>query len=107
MATDKQLKRWYGFVKGQPCAACRKHATHENPVEAAHMHLVTSRRTHDLIPRGHKGEAAWGCIPLCRRCHEEQHQIGERNFRELMRPDAAEVWGSLLLRFFTDPESPF
>jgi hypothetical protein len=77
------------------------------PVEAAHVQVVVSRKTGGLLPRGHTGEAAWGCVPLCRKCHQEQHQVSEREFFGRCSRHPAEVWGSLLLRFMLEPEVPW
>jgi hypothetical protein len=101
------LKRWYGFLHEQECVRCGARPTVTNPVEAAHWRLVVSAKTGDLLPRSHQGQAAWGCLPLCRACHLEQHEVGERAFSEEIRPGPAERWGTLLLRFFSGDTVPF
>jgi 5-methylcytosine-specific restriction endonuclease McrA len=77
-----------------------------NPIEAAHFRLVVSEKTGDVLPRSHKTEAAWGAVPLCKACHLRQHTMSEADFREETLY-FAEKWGSLLLRFFTEEETPF
>lgn len=106
MKADPKLRRWYAFVKEQPCMACGWRATHDRPVEAAHVTVVVSDKTGALLPRGHTGEAAWGCVPLCKTCHKAQHDFGERQFFLDCLRHPAEVWGTLLLRFFTAEEAP-
>lgn len=101
-------KRFYGFVKEQKCLGCGVFPTSGNPIEAAHVKLVVSGKTGRLLPRSHSGEAAWGCVPLCRSCHLTQHEVGEDAFFEGNSPvPVAASWGSLLLRFFTEEASPF
>jgi len=97
--SDALLRRWYVFVKFQPCVACGARGSSVLPIEAAHVRIVVSSKTGDLLPRSHKGRAAWGCVPLCKRCHLRQHEVGERRFFEDV-PRLAERWGSLLLEFF-------
>lgn len=105
---DPALRRWYGYVKQQPCEGCGTLGTHANPIEAAHLKLVVSKKTGELLPQGHTGEAAWGCIPLCQRCHKLQHEMGRKAFFEMTFRHPAEVWGTLLLRFFhTEDRSPY
>lgn len=96
------LKRWYGFLKEQPCIACGARRTFDTNIVAAHIEVVLSHKSDLIMPRSHKGRAAWGAVPLCEPCHLEQHDEGERAFfeRRLHRPVEG-VWGSLLLTFFT------
>lgn len=104
--TPKVVKRWYGFVKFQPCMACGTRGNTGNPIEAAHFQLVVSGKTGDLLPRSHKTEAAWGAVPLCKECHTRQHTMREADFRGEI-PNFAEKWGTLLLHFFTEESAPF
>lgn len=104
---DPRAKRFMAFVKEQPCMACGHPGTHARPIEAAHVTLVVSAKTGALLPRGHTGEAAWGCVPLCKPCHQRQHEMGERPFFMDCLRHPAEVWGTLLLRFFTGEPAPF
>jgi hypothetical protein len=101
VVADVLLSRWYGFVRSQRCWACGSWPSGSVPVEAAHWRLVVSGKTGDLLPRSHRGLAAWGCIPLCRGCHLEQHRVGESAFVERL-PRLGERWGSLLLGFFLE-----
>ena len=63
---DDKLKRFYQAVKFSPCLACGK----PGPSEAAHISVIASlKNAGATIPRGHKGIAAYGAIPLCYECH--------------------------------------
>lgn len=78
---DEKLRRFYRFVKDQPCCACGRHATTENPVEAAHVKAVRSFKTWDMMPR-RRDHAIFSAVPLCRQCHAAQHDLGEAFFFE-------------------------
>ena len=93
------LKGWYEFVHSLPCAACGAHG-----VEAAHMRVILSSKTGDRLPRSHKGRAAWGCLPLCKPCHLEQHTIGEYAFADEHRLDYTSIIATNLVRFFVERE---
>lgn len=56
------------FVASLPCVICDS-----NQVQAAHIRANTGGGM------GLKPGDDW-CIPLCCRCHAEQHRIGERKF---------------------------
>lgn len=68
------------------------------------MRVLLSSKTGDVLPRSHKGRAAWGCIPLCKECHLRQHEIGEQQFAELTRLDYGAIIGTNLVRFFVEGE---
>lgn len=63
---NELLRRFYYYVKTSPCLACGK----PPPSEVAHIRIVASEKLPgQFIPRGHKGLAAYGAIPLCAQCH--------------------------------------
>jgi len=68
------------------------------------MRALLSSKTGDVLPRSHKGRAAWGCIPLCKECHLQQHEIGEQQFAELTRLDYGGIIATNLVRFFVEGE---
>ena len=92
------LREWYGFVKWQPCAACGAYP----PTEAAHVRVLRSDKTGDLLPRSHKGRAAWGCVPLCKECHLKQHTMSEDQFADLTGIDYGSIISTNLVRFFVE-----
>ena len=71
----------------------------DNPIEAAHVLTVVSKKSRSVMPRSHKGLAAWGCVPLCRSCHLELHEVGEDAFFEILGKPRGAIWGTLLLEF--------
>lgn len=96
----EELRAYYRFVKWQRCAACGALP----PTEAAHMRVLLSSKTGMLLPRSHKGRAAWSCIPLCKACHLSQHEIGEVRFAEENGLDYGQIVSTLLVRFFVEGE---
>lgn len=54
------------------------------------------------MPRSHKTLAAYACIPLCKPCHLQQHEIGERQFQELHEIDYARIVATLLAEHFVE-----
>jgi hypothetical protein len=92
------LRSWYLFVKTQPCCRCSE----QPPVEAAHVRVMRSSKTGGLLGRSHKGRAAWACIPLCKACHEEQHQRGEFRFAQDNYLDYGQIVATNLVRFFVE-----
>ena len=95
---DEMLMRWYRFVKESPCASCAE----QPPTEAAHVRVMLSSKTGGLLGRSHKGRAAWAAIPLCKRCHTLQHEMGEAKFAELAAIDYGRVVATNLVRFFVE-----
>ena len=61
-------RKYLDWLKGQPCLVC-KHL----PCDPAHQSLGWPSGT------GIKGPDSFA-LPLCRRCHHRQHQIGEVAF---------------------------
>jgi hypothetical protein len=100
----KPLPGWYPFVKSQPCAACGKHGTHDDPIEAAHIRVLTSPKTGALLPRSHNGLAAYGCLPL----HRSEHlALGATSETRWLRDHVGQarafsVVATLILRFFME-----
>jgi len=78
--SNVSLKEFYKWIKWMPCAACGA----PPPCDAAHVRSIRSDKTGRLLPRSHKGRAAWGVIPLCRECHMDGkysiHNVGEARF---------------------------
>lgn len=97
---DEMLMSWYGWVKTRSCASCSE----QPPTEAAHVRVMLSSKTGGLLGRSHKGRAAWACIPLCKKCHTMQHEIGEARFAELAGLDYGKVVATNLVRFFVEKE---
>lgn len=89
--------RW---LKTQRCAACQKHGTHANPIEAAHVRGIYSERLRDLSHRSHKGLQGWAALPLCRECHQTQHGTSERRFLDLYVPHAHAMITTNILNWF-------
>lgn len=79
-ATPLHVKRWYAFVKDQPCAACGFEGDVSDPVEVAHVRCLISPKTGDVLPRSHHGLAAYSALPLHRSEHEELHRTGEQRW---------------------------
>jgi 5-methylcytosine-specific restriction endonuclease McrA len=96
--TPPALRDYYRFVKTRPCSACGKHG----PCDAAHVRVLRSAKTGALLPRSHKGRAAWGCIPLCRDCHNAQHEMGEAQFAVDRELNYGQLVATLLVAHFTE-----
>lgn len=92
------LRKFYRYVKWQPCTRCHS----PGPSDAAHVQVFLSEKTGLLMPRSHKTIAAYACIPLCKPCHLELHEIGERQFEEINDLNYARTVASLLARHFVD-----
>ena len=58
--TDASLRRWYRYVRFEPCYYC---GTTLN-IEAAHIECLPSKKHAGLIPR-RKGLGEWPCLPMC------------------------------------------
>lgn len=95
------LKRWYGFIKTRTCAACGA----QPPCDAAHVRVLRSGKTGMLLPRSHKGRAAWGCIPLCKECHLDQHDMGEAAFAADRELNYGQIVATLLVAHFVENET--
>tara|TARA_R110000824_G_scaffold7471_1_gene33362 strand:- start:262 stop:546 length:285 start_codon:yes stop_codon:yes gene_type:complete len=67
---DKHAKKYIEFIKTKVCTVC-----YDFPVDPDH--LIT-------VGMGNKREKPrledFTCIPLCRKCHIERHQIGNIAF---------------------------
>lgn len=57
------------------CAACG----HTRPIEAAHLRYPDAWFNKCLSGTGNKPHFVW-TLPLCPKCHRDQHSIGEREF---------------------------
>lgn len=97
---DQLLMDWYHFTKSQECAACGAYP----PTEAAHVRVMLSDKTGEVLGRSHKGRAAYGCIPLCKECHATQHEWGEARFAAMRELDYGRIVATNLVRFFVEEE---
>lgn len=97
---NDMLHEWFGWVKGQPCCCCSE----QPPTDAAHVRVMRSTKTGELLGRSHKGRAGYGCIPLCRQHHLEQHEIGEARFAEYHGINYGQIVATNLVRFFVERE---
>lgn len=67
IGSDETFKVW---IRQQPCCACGQLSCEERRIEAAHVLRIA-----DGAGMGIKPE--YSCIPLCRTCHQSQHDEGE------------------------------
>lgn len=69
---DIQLhaKKYIKFIKSLRCSAC-----YQQPVDADHLNAVGMGNDRKK-PRPED----FTCVPLCRKCHTERHQIGIISF---------------------------
>ena len=69
---DKQAKKYIEFIRTKVCTAC-----FDSPVDPDHL---------TTVGMGNKRERPrledFTCIPLCRKCHTERHQIGNIAFEK-------------------------
>lgn len=63
------------FVRQLPCMACGD----DIGSEAAHIRFPDRRAAKPKCGLGEKPDDAW-VVPLCRRCHHQQHGMSERAF---------------------------
>lgn len=96
-----KIEDYYEFVKSKPCIACGTYGT-----DAAHIRTIISPKTDLLMPRSHKTLARWGCVPLCKECHQTGenaiHGGNEEAFNERLGRGAHYLWmkaASLLAEF--------
>lgn len=73
-------KAFFEFVARQPCLRCGTFG-----VEVAHIRLLLSRKTGDVLPR-RSGPAHVTVVPLCPNCHRHApdsiHNVGEEAFSD-------------------------
>ena len=60
------------FLRGLPCLVCEDNTS----TEAAHIRMSDARAAKKNPGVGQKPHDFW-CVPLCSRCHREQHEVGE------------------------------
>lgn len=79
---EELLAEWYPYIKSLPCYVSGERGRSE----AAHIKLIPSGKTGELLPRSHKTIAAFSCIPLTPELHrlgrDSIHAIGEQRFFE-------------------------
>src|SRR5690625_191518 len=98
-------KAFFAFVAKQPCLRCGVFG-----VEVAHIRLLVSRKTGDVLPR-RKGAARVSVVPLCADCHRHApdsiHNVGEAAFSDsLGRGDGylLRAAATLIVAFFVEGE---
>lgn len=65
-------KKYIEFIKTKPCTACYK-----TPVDPDHLTSVGMGQN-----RKRARIEDFTCIPMCRKCHIERHQIGNERFQK-------------------------
>jgi hypothetical protein len=63
------------FIRSLPCAVCGD----DTSTEAAHLRTGSLRYGKKPTGMGEKPSDRW-CLPLCGRCHRQQHQGNELEF---------------------------
>lgn len=98
-------KAFFAFVAKQPCLRCGVFG-----VEVAHVRLLVSRKTGDVLPR-RSGPAHVTVVPLCPDCHRHSpdsiHNVGEAAFSDsLGRGDGylLRAAATLIVAFFVEGE---
>jgi hypothetical protein len=64
-----------GFIRGLPCLVCLDNTA----TEAAHIRMTDLRAAKKNPGLGAKPHD-WWTVPLCNRCHREQHEMSESEF---------------------------
>lgn len=72
-------------VRRLPCMICR-----QSPCDAAHIRMSDWLHEKSHTGRGQKPDDKWS-VPLCHRCHMDQHTRGERVWWEAQRIDPIAV----------------
>ena len=77
--TDRRFPKHRAFISLLNCAACGAPA----PSECAHVRM--GHFDGAIVPQSERGgtglkPADTWIVPLCRHCHHDQHQFGERTF---------------------------
>ena len=89
-ARSKEYRFW---IAEQPCEACRREATPEEPNVAAH---TTGRKGTSLKA------SDFTCLSLCWFCHEEQERIGHVTFAEKHNLDYTAIRLRLMERYILE-----
>lgn len=63
------------FIRSLPCIICMDNTA----TEAAHVRMADPRAAKCEAGMGAKPDDRW-CVPLCSRCHREQHKTDEATF---------------------------
>lgn len=63
------------FIRGLPCVVCMDNTS----TEAAHVRMADPRAAKRYIGMAEKPDDRWS-VPLCGKCHREQHRIRESLF---------------------------
>ena len=87
----KESQNYIEFIKGKKCTAC-----YNSPVDPDHLLTIgmgNNRNNPTIID--------FTCIPLCRMCHIERHQIGNEMFEKKHKINLWKDAHSYLLEFIT------
>ena len=84
---------WLALVRTLPCVVCRN----EIETEACHIKMADARFGKGIASLS-KRENDWFVLPMCGRCHREQHSGPERTFYEKHQIDAPALAVSMYLR---------
>lgn len=98
-------RRYYDYVKQQPCLACQRVPTKLIPSEVAHLRPVSRVLHGQFANRSHKGVPGFIAIPLCRSCHQEQHRHSEEEWLDELPFKRAYVYAWVarnIAEFFLD-----
>tara|TARA_Y100001973_G_C5143882_1_gene304361 strand:- start:297 stop:584 length:288 start_codon:yes stop_codon:yes gene_type:complete len=91
---DKHSKKYIKFIKTKKCTSC-----YAEPVDADHLKTVGMGNDRKK-PRIED----FTCIPLCRNCHIERHQIGNYQFEH---KNGVNLWKdafNYLMEYLTDEQ---
>lgn len=97
-------KKFYLWLKSQPCIVCGQEADPVYLNEADHVRI---RSDYGGLFRSHKKYFAYAALPLCRRCHREKHEgpFREEEFYASKGVDIYFELANLLTRFLYHLES--
>ena len=83
---------WLKLIREMPCCICRN----EIETEACHIKMADARFGKRIA--GHRREDDHFVLPMCSRCHRQQHSGPERAFYEKHQIDAPALAVSMYLR---------
>lgn len=63
------------FIRGLPCVVCGDNTS----TEAAHIRMSCDWAGKRAVGMGEKPDDIW-TVPLCGRCHKEQHGMNEQDY---------------------------
>lgn len=80
------------YIRGLPCLVCGNNIE----TEAAHIRMADQRAAKNNPGIGAKPDDKW-TVPLCGRCHREQHEMNEGEFWDTQMIDPVFVAMALYL----------